>query len=521
MTANTSTGPILSQRALLLGKIETTYNVDAGPVPTTDAFLVMNADAKISPNVLKRDFYRPSLSPLPTAVGRKLATLSFTHEVKGSGLSGVAPKLATLLKGCGFAMTTIANTAAAVINNIFANPQNSGPAITWTKTTPPTKNYGRYKIRVVLGGVSATAKIRVTGNPTDTNDTTILPSEDFSTIIMQNGSVVPTTVVAVDQSDPLAVLYTVATPQIGDIVVLSIGGIRLKYVIASAVAATEATAIAAAVTALADARFSAAAATGVVTITITAGVIAVTTGTTAIVLGSSAASANMAWTGSLALNDTWTIELLRPGFHLTPISTGFQSLTMYMYYDGTVHRLTGCIGNVAFTATAGAYATAAFTFTGQYHNPDDQALPLNAVFEPSNPVQVELAQLTIGSAMNLAAQSFNVDMGIVVNPRDSVSDPDGYKGVLYSSRDPKGGCNPEMEYESVEPYWRHLAAADILRFHARVGSLPNNIVEFQSNTIQLSNIAYAARNTQRIYDLSMGFVEDQFTGDDEIRIVFS
>jgi hypothetical protein len=514
----TPTGPILMQRALLLAKIEANTNIDALPTPAQDAFLVMNADVKINPNVLTRDFYRPSLSKLPSAVGRKLATLTFTHEIKGSGLAGVTPKLATLLRACGFAITQIANSTNNVISAPVPDAQNTGPIVTWTKAQNATKGYGRYRLKVVLGGASATAKVRVTGNPPDYEETTILPEETFEATIMGAAT---TTTVAVDTTDPIAPKFSIGTPKIGDIVVVNIGGVRVKYTIGSAVAATEATALAGAITALADTRFSAVANAAVVTVTITGGVITVTTATTGIPLGASGAQVNMTWTGNLSLNDSWTIDLLRPGYHCTPVSGDFESATMYMYYDGTLHRLTGCIGTVVFTGQAGQYGTAAFTFTGQYRDPYDAALPLNAVFEPSNPVQVEMAQLCVGNAKNLAAQSFNIDMGITVNPRDSASDPDGYKGVLYSSRDPKGGLNPEMELESVEPYWRHLATADLLRFHSRIGLLPNNIVEFQSDSIQISNVAYTARNTQRVYDLSMGFAAATFNGDDELRIVFS
>jgi hypothetical protein len=274
--------PILTQRALMLAKIETVYNTDALPVPASDAFLVSEADIKINPNVLERDFYRPSLSPLPIAIGRKLAQVTFKHELKGSGKAGVTPKLATLLRACGFALTTIANTAAATI----ANPadikgDNTGPAVTWTKSAAPIKNFGRYNVRVVLGGASATAKVRVTGNPFEGDDPTILPTEEFSALVMA-GNGKPLTTVVADDSNPLGVTYTVGgTPTQGDVVVVVVGGIRVKITVGAApTTSTVATQIAAALTALSDARFSAAASTAVVTVTITGGVITVTTGTT-------------------------------------------------------------------------------------------------------------------------------------------------------------------------------------------------------------------------------------------------
>jgi hypothetical protein len=230
----------------------------------------------------------------------------------------------------------------------------------------------------------------------------------------------------------------------------------------------------------------------------------------------------MTWTGSLVLNDDWVIDTLQPGFHLTPVSTGFESASIYMYYDGTLHRLTGCIGSVSFSAEAGNFGMASFSFTGQYNDPDETPMPLTgAVFETSIPSQTELAQLMIGGSKKLAAQSFSVDMNVQVNPRDSVSHPDGYNGVQYTSRAPQGGANPEMAYESEEPFWRNHAKATLLKFHSRVGTQVNNQVHFLSNTVQLSGVNYANRNNNRVYDLGFRFAMESATGDDELRIWFA
>lgn len=510
------TNVILSQRSLLLAKIETTNNVENVPSPTADAFLVMGADVKLNSNVLTRDFYRPSLSRLPGFVGRKLATLTFTHEIKGRGNVSAPSKLGTLLRACGFAQTQIANLTTNVLSAVQADGLNSGPAITWAKTTNASGGYGRYKMKVVLGGASASAKMMAFGSPADAPDNTIFPEDVLDAFVMGSGA---TTTITINKTDPLAPVLTVGNPKIGDVVSLNIYGVRFKYTIGSAVAATEATAIAALLDP--DPRMAAVAATTNVNITITGGVTgALTSGTTAVTLGASLAQYTPTWTGSLILGDSFYVDLLKPGYHYTPISNGFESMTMYMYYDGMLHRLTGCMGNVSFTGPAGQYATAQFTFTGQYISPDDAALPTNAIFETSIPVQVELAKCALGNSLNIRAQSFNIDMGVQIQTRDSVSHPDGYDGVRYTGREPKGGVNPEVSLESEEPMWRHMSVADILRFHARIGTVPGNIVEFDSNFVQLSNVGYTDRNTQRVYDLSMNFVTPNFSGDDELRIVF-
>lgn len=510
--------PALTQRSLLLFKLESAFNTDAAPTAALNAFLVSNGDVRMEPNVLERNFYRNSLSPLAIGIGRKLVTCTFTHEIKGSG-SSATPRLGTLLRACGFAETAISNTAGATIQNPIVLSSNTGPAITWTKKTAPTQNFGRYSVRVVKGGASATAKVRVTGNPHEQDDNTILNSEDFSAIVMGRA---PGATVTVDQTDPLVPVYTFAgVPATGDTIVISVGGSRFKYVVQNGDDETD---IAAAFQALLAASpkytgvFTSAAVAGVLTVTITGGVVTVTTVSTDIPLGASGGVVNMTWTGSQVLNDQWYIDLLQPGKHYTPISDAFESATIYMYYAGQLHRITGCIGSVSFNCQAGAYGEAQFTFTGQYIDPEDAALPLTPVLEASRPQQVELAQLCIGNDKRVRAQSFSIDMGIQVTPRDSVSHSDGYDGTQYTSRSPTGGVNPEMRFESEEPYWRNMAAANLLRFHARVGTQTNNIVRFQSNTMQLSNINYTDRNNNRVYDMGMRFSQE--FGDDEVRISF-
>jgi hypothetical protein len=236
-------------------------------------------------------------------------------------------------------------------------------------------------------------------------------------------------------------------------------------------------------------------------------------------LGVTGAEVSMTFGGALALNDKWSIDLLSPGLHYTPVSTGFETGTIYMYYENQLHKLTGCIGTVSFTCEAGAYATASFTLTGQYYNPEDALLPLTPVVEMSRPQQVELAQLQLGNLRALRAQSFSIDMAVTTSPRDSVSHKDGYDGILYTGRAPSGGLNPEMTYESEEPYWRYMTFANLLRYHARVGTEPGNIVRFISNSAQVSSIGYTDRNNNRVYDMSVRFSQEFSAGDDEIRIV--
>ena len=102
---------ILFQRALVTAEIEATFGVDPVPVPADDALLASDPDFTVDITVIERNFARQSLSPLPIAAGRKIAQMTFVHEMRGNGTTGTAPRIGKLLRACAFAETQISATA--------------------------------------------------------------------------------------------------------------------------------------------------------------------------------------------------------------------------------------------------------------------------------------------------------------------------------------------------------------------------------------------------------------------------
>lgn len=100
--------PLLTRRSVLLAKVQTAQGTPSTPVNTTDAFLVSDLDYTVDPTLLERQNFRGSLSVDPSVVGRKLASITFTHELKAANSSSAIPKVGDLLRGCGYAETDIA-----------------------------------------------------------------------------------------------------------------------------------------------------------------------------------------------------------------------------------------------------------------------------------------------------------------------------------------------------------------------------------------------------------------------------
>lgn len=158
--------PRLSRRAVVLGKIETTYNTDPTPTPTADAFLVMDPKFSVDANTLQRENVRNDLSPMPHRVGRKLAKLSFGVEFRSNGSTNGgtlsdAAKLGRLLRACGYSETAVSGTGT--VGAVTADPDNTGATVSWAAGGESTYTQKvTYTIAVTTGGASGTAEVSIT-----------------------------------------------------------------------------------------------------------------------------------------------------------------------------------------------------------------------------------------------------------------------------------------------------------------------------------------------------------------------
>lgn len=518
--------PMLTARTLILAKPEPTYNVDSLPTAAADAFLVSEADVSVEANVLERNNFRPHLSPTGVVVGRKLVTVTMTHELKGSGAAGTRPKLGTLLRGCAFEERQVTAGAATQIGDVSALGTPAGPIVTFAKTTAPTAFYGSYRLTVTTGGAAAAAKFRVTHYNGYNPDPAVLRNENIDVFTSPGAGVTIT-----KGGTPAAPTLTIGgTPAQGEVVTVNMMGVSATITLGAApTTATVATALAAAINAAeaaqragtgqATARLVAAATTNVISFTFS-GAAGEVAANTAITLGGSGAVVTPTVTGTVVAGDSYIVDLYQVGWLYKPRSENFESLTIYVYFDGALHKVTGCQGTVTMTGEAGAYGTAAFTFTGQYVEPVDAPLPTGTIYEASIPAPVELAQMALDGSPDFCAQSFTVDMAVTVTPRDCINGSDGFDGVRVTGRAPTGTINPEAQLRKNHPFWSVMASGRFLPWHVRVGTKEGNIVHLLSNSVQYGQIGYGDRNGIRTIEANLRFAALSGSGNDELAILF-
>lgn len=507
-----------TRRAVVLAKVETTYNEDAVPTPLADAVLVSEPDYSVDPNILTRNFTRNDLSPLGHKVGRKLARLAFGVELRSNGLThsgdaGDAAKIGRLIRACGYAEAGM--TGAGTVGTINAGINNTVNPTWVAGGANALKAPMLVTLTCVKGGASATAELRATGYQPDYDDA-VLYSEEFSASTNSADGTI-----TVDASDPLSVDYVAAGTWLeGEVVTLIVGGRKTTAVAPTTpTPTTVGDAIETAIAAL-HADIAASNTTGTVTVTFSNDMdgTAVTSGSTAMALGNTGGTATPTWTGNLTLGDTWYVWVFPVGVKYSPVSDNFESLTLYAYFDGMLHKVTGARGTFSIEAQAGGYGTINFEFTGQYVAPVDAAMPVNSVFETTQPPVIELARLNVNHWPAIV-DVFSFTQNNEINYRPDQNSPDGYRGVNLTGRNPQGGIDPEAELVADFDFWSQLSTAQEMLFQMRAGQTDGNVIWMVAPEVQYTGLTYQDRTGTRVLDAGLQFTR-QF-GNDEFLMVFA
>lgn len=121
---------MLKTKAILLGKVETAYSVDAGPV---GANAILCEDVQITPitKALERANVRPTFGAKSKLVVGEGLKLTFTTELRSTGVAPVvaAPDIGVLFRGCNFTQT-IVSTAGSECCKYNPHSEQVGESIT-------------------------------------------------------------------------------------------------------------------------------------------------------------------------------------------------------------------------------------------------------------------------------------------------------------------------------------------------------------------------------------------------------
>lgn len=199
-----------------------------------------------------------------------------------------------------------------------------------------------------------------------------------------------------------------------------------------------------------------------------------------------------------------------------PISTNFESVTLYANVDGVLHKITGARGSFSIEMKAKEIPVYKFTMLGIYNTVTDTALPTptyTAFQQPLVVTNVNTTPFTLHSyAAVMSEMSLNVSNNLV--HRTLVG---GSEGVLITDRQPQGNITVEATTVAAKDWWTVAKAATLGGLDITHGLTAGNKVQITSSRVQLTKPAYQDMDGVAMLQMGTNFIPSS-SGNDEFLI---
>jgi hypothetical protein len=202
------------------------------------------------------------------------------------------------------------------------------------------------------------------------------------------------------------------------------------------------------------------------------------------------------------------------------VSSSFDSATIYCFYDGTRHKITGCRGTVGFNLTAGQFPVASFQMIGIYNAPDDTAL--SGSFTVAN----QAAALEVNDT-NVTTATFHGETDVRLESLDlSLNNEFIYKEtasskeVFITNRAPGGTAVIEAPAVGTIDYFAKAAAVTTASSSFVIGASAGNIATFTMAQTDITDVSYG--DTNGVVSLSMPYLAlPTSAGNNEFTLAFT
>jgi hypothetical protein len=199
-----------------------------------------------------------------------------------------------------------------------------------------------------------------------------------------------------------------------------------------------------------------------------------------------------------------------------------DSLTLYVYKDRILHKITGARGaKLEIDAQAAKLGYFNFSFKGLYKPIADVAAPVISNLEVTLPPTIKLANFSWGSYAAVASK-LNIDMGLVCSRRGDFNASRGVGAFRISGRDPKGSFNPDAVLEDTHPFWGDWDAGTLRALSIKIGETAGGICTITAPKCFSEGPEYNDEDGVMVYNVPFRLTENSDSvGDDEISIAFT
>lgn len=204
-----------------------------------------------------------------------------------------------------------------------------------------------------------------------------------------------------------------------------------------------------------------------------------------------------------------------------PVSSGFESLTLYYNISGVRHKLLGAKGSVNLDLSANSRPALKFSYTGVYGGVADasEATPVYTAFQTpqtvgsTNTTALIAGKLADGSATGVQLMKFDLDLANAVKHRQLI----GAAGVILTDRQPKGNVSLEATTVTFKDWFGDIRSSTKYPLMVENGLSAGNRVCVVLPNSQLSEPKYSDSDGIAMLDCAVRAIP--LVANDEVRIV--
>lgn len=198
------------------------------------------------------------------------------------------------------------------------------------------------------------------------------------------------------------------------------------------------------------------------------------------------------------------------------VSSGFESATAYVNYDGNLHKLLGVRGDWEIKLDGAGIPVISFTFTGLYGGITDVAVPSDAVYT-AWPTPLPVNNLNTGGfrlhGFAAPLYSLSVKGGGQIKHRDDVI---GVEDVLVTDRKPTGELVMQAGLLSEKDFYSAVRNVELGALSVTHGTTAGKIVKIDAPRVQVGDLDYEDKDGVLCYKVGLRFMPT--LGNDELTL---
>lgn len=198
-----------------------------------------------------------------------------------------------------------------------------------------------------------------------------------------------------------------------------------------------------------------------------------------------------------------------------PLSASFASVTLYIYMDGILHQVQGCVGDFELTVVAGEVPMIKWTLSGLYETPTDVSFP--ASYSPDATVPVVAKNLTASfDGYAAVIREINLKMQNVITERANLASVHGIAGFQITDRNPAGEIMLEAVLLAAKNFWTKYEADTVQVLSVVIGTAAGNIWTITANQVRIQQIPYEDEDGIWIHPIAFQMARN--AGNDELSL---